>query len=157
MIAPNTVVLVSQSKTVSPRSPMSSATYNDLVSETGADLVNLKTQLNRILEGITKGADVTKVWKDTTSPSTDEHGIDATALYWDSSVDTPTSIHDKVTALEGTIAAKLAATSAALVTFDPSTLGAQWASYTNVQTALVKTIESLDNVVSGSFVDGGTF
>lgn len=157
MIVPNTVVLVSQNKTVSPRSPMSSATYNDLVNETGADLVNLKAQLNRILEGITKGADVTKIWADSTSSSSSNHGIDATALYWDSSVGSPISIHDKVTILEGTITANLAATSAALVTFDPSSLGAQWAAYTSVQTALVQAIESLDNITSTSFVDGGTF
>jgi hypothetical protein len=133
---------------------MSSAIYNDLVNETAADLINVKSQLNRILEGITTGADATKVWEDTNNPSTDEHGIDATALYWDSSVDTNTSIYDKVTAVEASVTANLAV-KADTITFNTEQAG--WTTYDTVDKVLEKIIDNLDETAASLFIDGGTF
>ncbi len=157
MIAPNTVVLVSEQRTVSPRSSMSSTMYNDLVNQTGADLINIKTQLNRIFEGIKTGSDVTKVWADNTNSSSSNHGIDATALYWDSSVaGTKQSIYEYINALSTALTADLRDTTAAEISFDPTGLDSGWATFTDVQSALFETIGNLDDIVAATF-DGGTF
>jgi len=134
--------------------------YNDLVNQTGADLINIRSQLNRILEGIKTGADVEKIWADSTSSSSSNHGIDATALYWDSSVaGTKQSIYEYVNALSATLTADLNDTDASEISFNPSALPSTWSTYIDVQAALQETISVVDTLSAGAsqWTDGGAF
>ena len=93
-MAPKNVVLVSQNRTVSPRSPILSSNYNDFVKTTTKDLANLKTQLNAITTTALKLH--TDAWLTTTG----YHGIDANTIYWDSTDVSPVTIAEKVTGIE---------------------------------------------------------
>jgi hypothetical protein len=102
MDAAKSVVLVSRYKMVSPRSPISSDKWNDNVNEVGADLRSLTTQVNRILWAINTGADKEVIWKNSTVTE-GEHGIDANALWWDSTADSKESIYAHVNTLSADI------------------------------------------------------
>ncbi len=158
METPNSVILISQYKTVSPRSPANSNFINDLVGQTGADLNNLKNQFNKLLAGVQQGVDETEAW-------INGHGLDAHSLFYDSTVTSgahydstnsmPKSIHEVVGQIETTIT-ELPNTleiAADQVSFDTAGLGPTYEELNspNVQTVLEQVIGIL-----GLNTDGGT-
>tara|TARA_Y100000310_G_scaffold345708_1_gene468589 strand:+ start:3065 stop:4768 length:1704 start_codon:yes stop_codon:yes gene_type:complete len=158
METPNSVILISQYKTVSPRSPANSNFINDLVGQTGADLNNLKNQFNKLLAGVQQGVDETEAW-------INGHGLDAHSLFYDSTVTSgahydstnsmPKSIHEVVGQIETTIT-ELPNTleiAADQVSFNTTGLGS---TYENLEPANVQTV--LEQVIDilGLNTDGGT-
>ena len=159
MEAPNSVILVSQYKTVSPRSPANSNFINDLVGQTGADLNNLKSQFNKLLTGVEKGVDETIAW------GNEGHGLDAHSLFYDSTATTgtyfdaaaglPKSIHDIVGEIETTITelpTEINIT-AEQVSFDTVGLPSAYTDMdpANVQEVLVNVINSIPELIDGEF------
>ena len=121
IIAPETVILTSQSRKVSPRSALSSDKYNTFVNETGADLRNIKIQLNRVLDTINTGTIENKVW-DNISDVDNNHGIDAVSIYWDSTAGESTrkSIYEHVEEIRINLSAEIVSTSTAESILQPS-------------------------------------